>query len=480
MNLHMIGSSSVVATFLRRGENDRTGFDYYSEFSRLVALTLIVIVPVCMVQAASPNVDEKWFSVKDFGAVGDGTADDRVAIQRAIEAVKEAGGGTVYFPEGVYTVTAPEKESWKPQIELCRKLTILGDGMNKSVIRVANEQGPYDLIFLGVDLDHVRIVDIAFDGNGETNPVICETDSVPSPWHHMLFHFNSCRDVSFLRCRFTDLSGVWAIFASERMARVAIHSCQFDRIGGFTENDFDHSCVYFEGDGLSMIDNRFASRFGAGTTGARTAAEIHGSNVCFSDNRINGFRYGVNVCSGGEGTKSDSSVHQVYRDNWLTDVGCGFAIWGLEDRAFDDLDFSRNTISINGESWKEFFPEFFGIGLVSYKDMPPPKLMKNVRLIDNVINYVSRVGGTPRCCGVRFDFAKFTDEWEARPSGRLENIEMRGNRISGAYSCGIDLHCVGADIRVFENLVIDPARGDLEIANKCAIRLRGVLNDVNE
>jgi hypothetical protein len=41
-------------------------------------------------------------SVKDFGAVGNGVADDTVAIQAAIDAVRI---GTVYFPAGTYKVT---------------------------------------------------------------------------------------------------------------------------------------------------------------------------------------------------------------------------------------------------------------------------------------------------------------------------------------------------------------------------------------
>jgi hypothetical protein len=48
------------------------------------------------------------WSVKDrgFGAVGDGEADDTVAIQAAATACGAAGGGTVYFPPGTYRVTA--------------------------------------------------------------------------------------------------------------------------------------------------------------------------------------------------------------------------------------------------------------------------------------------------------------------------------------------------------------------------------------
>ena len=41
-------------------------------------------------------------SVKDFGAIGDGSTDDTVACQNAINAVRNAGGGTVFFPAGTY------------------------------------------------------------------------------------------------------------------------------------------------------------------------------------------------------------------------------------------------------------------------------------------------------------------------------------------------------------------------------------------
>ena len=47
-----------------------------------------------------------YVSVKDFGAVGDGTTDDTVAIQNAINAMP-ANGGTLHIPAGTYLVTSP-------------------------------------------------------------------------------------------------------------------------------------------------------------------------------------------------------------------------------------------------------------------------------------------------------------------------------------------------------------------------------------
>lgn len=43
-----------------------------------------------------------WFNVRDYGATGDGTTDDTAAVQAAVTACGNAGGGTVYCPPGNY------------------------------------------------------------------------------------------------------------------------------------------------------------------------------------------------------------------------------------------------------------------------------------------------------------------------------------------------------------------------------------------
>lgn len=59
--------------------------------------------------SVATNVEAKLaqsVSVMDFGAVGDGVADDTAAIQAAIDQIKTQGGGSVVFPYGNYKVTS--------------------------------------------------------------------------------------------------------------------------------------------------------------------------------------------------------------------------------------------------------------------------------------------------------------------------------------------------------------------------------------
>jgi hypothetical protein len=60
--------------------------------------------------AVATNVQIKLretVSVKDFGAVGDGVADDTVAINNAVAYLNTLGGGGLFFPAGTYLLSAP-------------------------------------------------------------------------------------------------------------------------------------------------------------------------------------------------------------------------------------------------------------------------------------------------------------------------------------------------------------------------------------
>lgn len=69
------------------------------------AISYTLTAPGAVAQTVQTKL-EQYVSVEDFGAVGDGVADDATAINNAIGAVEAAGGGRVYFPAGTFLVGA--------------------------------------------------------------------------------------------------------------------------------------------------------------------------------------------------------------------------------------------------------------------------------------------------------------------------------------------------------------------------------------
>nr|GEZ89525.1 hypothetical protein [Tanacetum cinerariifolium] len=75
------------------------------------------------------------FNVKDFGAKGNGSSDDTLAIQKAIDAAAAAGGGQVYLPEGTYMVSATTGSC----LALKSNVSLVGQGMGVSTLKLAND-----------------------------------------------------------------------------------------------------------------------------------------------------------------------------------------------------------------------------------------------------------------------------------------------------------------------------------------------------
>jgi hypothetical protein len=112
----------------------------------------------------------KNINVKDFGALGNGVADDTAAIQAAIDAVDAAGGGEVHIPRGSYVITS--------RINLKKRVSIIGAGMsNDGVTPLSNTSGTLirqttnaaDAFYLeanGFDTGYIRIENLSIEGKG--------------------------------------------------------------------------------------------------------------------------------------------------------------------------------------------------------------------------------------------------------------------------------------------------------------------------
>jgi hypothetical protein len=96
------------------------------------------------------------FDVEQYGATGDGTSDDTTAIQDAITACQNGGGGVVSFPPGIFllsgqlSITAPN-------------VTLAGAGHGATIIRPAANYAPSKIIFINnADFCGVRDLQISY------------------------------------------------------------------------------------------------------------------------------------------------------------------------------------------------------------------------------------------------------------------------------------------------------------------------------
>lgn len=141
------------------------------------------------------NKAENVFDVKEYGAKGDNTAKDTMAIQRAIDACHLAGGGRVLLRNGQFLSGGLYlKSNVLLEIDISAVLMASGDiadyGADTHHNRYRNE-GALDRCFLyAQDAENIGIIGLGrIDGNGEAFP------NAGSIYRPMLLRFLRCSHI---------------------------------------------------------------------------------------------------------------------------------------------------------------------------------------------------------------------------------------------------------------------------------------------
>lgn len=127
-------------------------------------VAILVLLPLCFLLY---NVSKQVFnpssaSVMEFGAKGDGSTDDTIAFQEAIDTVAASGGGDVYVPAGTYRLQP---------IYLKSKVNLIGEDRDSVMLKLsddANDQKKSRLVNVS-EVEQVEIRNINFDGNYESH-----------------------------------------------------------------------------------------------------------------------------------------------------------------------------------------------------------------------------------------------------------------------------------------------------------------------
>jgi polygalacturonase len=158
---------------------------------------MIKIYVLLILSIVSTNsIAQRVFDVKAFGAHGDGKTNDAVAIQKAIDACEQAGGGQVLFPSGFIFLSGPLELKSNIDLHLSANSTLLAHPDEKLYRKSAFRQNPGEgTIWLGAEMvENLSISGMgSIDGNGisfmgaeEADAYVLKPFNILDPRPHVL------------------------------------------------------------------------------------------------------------------------------------------------------------------------------------------------------------------------------------------------------------------------------------------------------
>jgi hypothetical protein len=399
------------------------------------------------------------YNVKDFGAKGNGTNDDTKYIQAAIDALSNAGGGTVFFPEGTYIIN-PIPESAFIQViclQLRNNIAFKGESQQNSIIKLAPNAIAYDAM-IGAKpsssrVDNIAISNLTIDGNADNNSIPTQ-EILFNSGGRSLFRLFLCNNLEISDCHFTNSKGIWNVVLNGLIQNVKINNNIFDKIGD-DKNDWDHSSIYTNGNNILIENNAFRSRYGGGTLGARTAMEIHGSNQIVRNNMIDGFSYGINITCY---STIYQSRNQWYYNNIFKDVLDGLVLWSgtLSNpeaaNGLANVNIFDNTIIVYKELWKDWQFSNCGSGIKTYPERE--RIIDSLYVFNNDISFVG-----PPCSGdtdSRYACGFLFRNNTAKEPYPLRNIYLVNNKIKDASGAAFYIEEKSENIVVKNNEITNP------------------------
>lgn len=302
------------------------------------------------------DVNVVWFE-----ATGNGSTDDALAIQRAINFIKSIGGGVLFFPNGTYLVgnvfTLPSGGSYLDQYILdvsgTVNLTLRGESKS-AIIRLKNHflDGTNDLqsnahVIQGNLSSGFTVDGLLFDLNGPTN-----LTPQGKTRNAIALRLQGGERLTVRNCRFLNAPGNNVIAAGGSGDGFTMTGCELINGGsGIPGNIYkaDFSFVYSEWKNTNATANLITQEYGPG--GFSGGIELHGSDSKAQGNTIVNCEPAIWIASA-----PNAISNIVVSNNVFKDCNRGIAIW--RGGELKHVTITDNIITI-----KKWFNASYAIGI---------------------------------------------------------------------------------------------------------------------
>lgn len=159
------------------------------------------------------KVGQQVYNVKQYGATGNGSTDDTVAIQATIDACNTSGGGVVYLPNGNYKTSTTL--NLKGSGGVCRT-RIVGDKnfLDGTVIRPTMTDGSACIEIDALQYWHIENIAISHNSGSISNYIGINAINVAARWCLENVHVRLAAKGYFINGWIASAKNVWATYCT--------------------------------------------------------------------------------------------------------------------------------------------------------------------------------------------------------------------------------------------------------------------------
>jgi len=350
------------------------------------ATTILTGATADITRTLQERLDD-YVSVRAFGAMGDDSTADAVAIQRAIDELYSdtdqddtRSRRILFFPAGTYRIAAT--------LTIPPYAHLVGEGLDKTIIRQSGANGP---VAVTEDDDGNTYGSIGTASATTPTQITIEGITFKNTEAYPGFSIDCATHVRFVNCKFqgtyatrgTDASNSKGVTVRSTTAlpcsNIIFDSCQFTKFARLVDLSYDATSVKF----INCVFSEAVYGVYAGeTTDGSTNGLVSGpSNIQFlHSNWSNIGRNAIKVSAQG------TIRNIVSMGNWFdSDIGNNFSDYDTTDNTYPEIDFGADECS----SQSDYFARndlrssaiapatnVDGIGIIN-------KPIKQVTLVDN-------------------------------------------------------------------------------------------------